>query len=97
MGLTKQYLRYLADGVFNITASSNCNIVFVVLKGQEGRYVAVGTSEDVTVWDLRLAEKVNLNTFYITYFNKCKIFYTYIHTVCKAYERSTVYLLGMIL
>jgi len=58
MGLTKQYLRYVADGVFNIIASPNCNVVFVSLHGQEGRFVAVGAGEDVIVWDLRLSEKV---------------------------------------
>ncbi|XP_067008670.2 WD repeat-containing protein 3 [Anabrus simplex] len=57
MGLTKQYLRYVPAGKFNIIASSNCNVVFVTLHGQEGRYVAVGACEDIIVWDLRLGEK----------------------------------------
>lgn len=59
MGLTKQYLRYLPAGNFNIIASSGCNVAFVVLNGQEGRYVAVGACEHVFVWDLRLGEKVS--------------------------------------
>lgn len=58
MGLTKQYLRYVHEGTFNIIASPNCNVVFVTLKNQEGRFLATGASEDVIVWDLRLAEKV---------------------------------------
>lgn len=58
MGLTKQYLRYSPSGNFNIIANPSCNAVFVVLQGQEGRFVAVGGSEDVIVWDLRLGEKV---------------------------------------
>ncbi|XP_063218235.1 WD repeat-containing protein 3 [Bacillus rossius redtenbacheri] len=57
MGLTKQYLRYVPAGSFNIIASARCNVVFVTLEGQEGRYVAVGACEDVIVWDLRLGEK----------------------------------------
>ncbi|XP_034249502.1 WD repeat-containing protein 3 [Thrips palmi] len=57
MGLTKQYLRYTSAGNFNIIASLSCNAVFVVLQGQEGRFVAVGGCEDVIVWDLRLGEK----------------------------------------
>ncbi|XP_065338658.1 WD repeat-containing protein 3 [Cloeon dipterum] len=57
MGLTKQYLRYEKDGVFNLIADPNCNVVFVTLNGQEGRFVAVGGGEDVIIWDLRLSEK----------------------------------------
>ncbi|XP_059475332.1 WD repeat-containing protein 3 [Neocloeon triangulifer] len=57
MGLTKQYLRYVPDGVFNLIADSRCNVVFVTLHGQEGRFVAAGGGESVVVWDLRLSEK----------------------------------------
>ncbi|XP_026679376.1 WD repeat-containing protein 3 [Diaphorina citri] len=60
MGLTKQYLRYVHEGSFNIIASPNCNVVFVTLKNQEGRFLATGASEDVIIWDLRLAEKALL-------------------------------------
>lgn len=58
MGLTKQYLRYSPSGNFNIIASGNCNIVFVTLEGQAGRFVAVAACEDIIIWDLRLGEKV---------------------------------------
>lgn len=58
MGLTKQYLRYVPAGNFNIIASSTSNACFVTLEGQEGRYVAVGACEHVIIWDLRLGEKV---------------------------------------
>lgn len=68
MGLTKQYLRYSPVGNFNIIASLSCNAVFVVLQGQEGRFVAVGGCEDVIVWDLRLGEKVC--TFLVTWITK---------------------------
>ncbi|KAK4873287.1 hypothetical protein RN001_015316 [Aquatica leii] len=62
MGLTTEYLRYVPAGNFNIVASANCNAVFVVLNGQEGRYVAVGACEHVVVFDLRLGERAQVLT-----------------------------------
>lgn len=58
MGLTKQYLRYIPAGNTNIIASPRCNIVFVTLEDQEGRFVAAAACEHVYIWDLRLGEKV---------------------------------------
>lgn len=58
MGITKQYLRYIPGGNLNLIADSNCNIKFVTLEGQDGRFVAVGACEHVYIWDLRLGEKV---------------------------------------
>ncbi|CAK9807252.1 WD repeat-containing protein 3 [Anthophora plagiata] len=60
MGLTKQYLRYVQAGNLNIIVSSSCNIAFVTLQGQEGRFVAVGACEHVFIWDLRLGEKAQV-------------------------------------
>ncbi|KAJ8983271.1 hypothetical protein NQ317_007171 [Molorchus minor] len=60
MGLTKQYLRYISAGNFNIIASQNCNVVFITLEGQEGRFVAVGACEHIVIWDLRLGEKAQV-------------------------------------
>lgn len=60
MGLTKQYLRYVPAGNFNIIASARCNVTFVTLEGQEGRFVAVGACEHIIVWDLRLGEKAQV-------------------------------------
>ena len=60
MGLTKQYLRYVPAGNANIIVSPSCNIVFVTLQGQEGRFVAVGACEHVFIWDLRLGEKAQV-------------------------------------
>lgn len=57
MGLTKQYLRYEPSGRFNIVASGNCNIQYVKVDKSRSKYVAVGTSEDVTVWNSREAKK----------------------------------------
>lgn len=60
MGLTKQYLRYVPVGNFNIIASASCNIIFITLDGQEGRFVAVGGCEHIIIWDLRLGEKAQV-------------------------------------
>uniref|UniRef100_A0A667ZLY8 WD repeat domain 3 n=1 Tax=Myripristis murdjan TaxID=586833 RepID=A0A667ZLY8_9TELE len=59
MGLTKQYLRYVASAVFGVIGSQKANIAFVTLRGGEkGRYVAVAACEHVFIWDVRKAEKV---------------------------------------
>ncbi|XP_012251117.2 WD repeat-containing protein 3 [Athalia rosae] len=60
MGLTKQYLRYLPAGNLNIISSPRCNLVFVTLEGQEGRFVATGACEHVIIWDLRLGEQAQI-------------------------------------
>ncbi|XP_011505302.1 PREDICTED: WD repeat-containing protein 3 [Ceratosolen solmsi marchali] len=60
MGITKQYLRYISGGNLNLIADSNCNIIFITLESQEGRFVAVGACEHVYIWDLRLGEKVQV-------------------------------------
>lgn len=66
MGLTKQYLRYISGGHVNIITSQKCNIVFVTLEGQEGRFVAVGACEHVYIWDLRLGQKVSYDRLFKT-------------------------------
>ncbi|XP_063302055.1 WD repeat-containing protein 3 [Pelobates fuscus] len=58
MGLTKQYLRYAPSAVFGVIASQKANVVFVTLRGEKGRYVAVGACEHVFIWDTRKSEKV---------------------------------------
>ncbi|CAH0390476.1 unnamed protein product [Bemisia tabaci] len=88
MGLTKQYLRFVPSGVCNIIASSTCNICFVVVNGQEGRFVAVGAAEDVVIWDLRLSEKTQ------QYTRDSKFLATYIasseHYLAVGYSDGTV-------
>ncbi|GAB1287913.1 WD repeat-containing protein 3 [Apodemus speciosus] len=61
MGLTKQYLRYVASAVFGLIGSQKGNIVFVTLRGEKGRYVAVPACEHVFIWDLRKGEKNGLH------------------------------------
>lgn len=58
MKLTKQYLRFLPEGKFNIINSSKCNISFVKYNDKENRYIAVGAAEDVIIWDSRLSKKL---------------------------------------
>lgn len=58
MGITKQYLRYVASAVFGLIGSQKGNIVFVTLRGEKGRYVAVPACEHVFIWDLRKGEKI---------------------------------------
>uniref|UniRef100_A0A7N8YQU6 WD repeat domain 3 n=1 Tax=Mastacembelus armatus TaxID=205130 RepID=A0A7N8YQU6_9TELE len=59
MGLTKQYLRYVASAVFGVIGSQKANIAYVTLRGGEkGRYVAVAACEHVFIWDVRKGEKV---------------------------------------
>ncbi|XP_015110704.1 WD repeat-containing protein 3 [Diachasma alloeum] len=63
MPLTKQYLRYIASGNLNIITSPKCcNLAFVTLEAQQGRFVAVGACEHVFIWDLRLSEKAQVLT-----------------------------------
>lgn len=57
MGLTKQYLRYVPAGKFNIISSPGCNVQYVKIDNKAGRFVATGAAEDVAVWDSRVAEK----------------------------------------
>ncbi|XP_049869010.1 WD repeat-containing protein 3 [Pectinophora gossypiella] len=60
MGLTKQYLRYVPSGTFNVIASADCNSTHVSLNGISGRYIAVGGCEHVIIWDMRLGEKAQV-------------------------------------
>ncbi|XP_062984992.1 WD repeat-containing protein 3 isoform X2 [Elgaria multicarinata webbii] len=58
MGLTKQYLRYVGTALFGVVTSQKGNIVYVTLRGEKGRYVAVPACEHVFIWDTRKGEKV---------------------------------------
>uniref|UniRef100_F6ZG14 WD repeat-containing protein 3 n=2 Tax=Ornithorhynchus anatinus TaxID=9258 RepID=F6ZG14_ORNAN len=58
MGLTRQYLRYVAGAVFGLVGSQKGNAVFVTLRGEKGRYVAVPACEHVFIWDPRKGEKI---------------------------------------
>ncbi|KAI4496116.1 hypothetical protein M0802_007983 [Mischocyttarus mexicanus] len=60
MGLTKQYLRYVSSGNMNLIASSQCNVIFVRLEKEEGRFVAAGACEHINIWDLKINEKVQV-------------------------------------
>ncbi|XP_077149721.1 WD repeat-containing protein 3 [Ranitomeya variabilis] len=60
MGLTRQYLRYAASAIFGVVAGLKGNVCYVALRGEKGRYVAVGACEHVFIWDTRKGEKVLL-------------------------------------
>ncbi|PSN31419.1 WD repeat-containing protein 3 [Blattella germanica] len=96
MGLTKQYLRYAPAGNFNIIASSNCNVVFVTLDGQEGRYVGVAACEDIIIWDMRLGEKALVlpgDKYEVTYLcaspNKQHLAAGYLDGTVKVFDLKT--------
>lgn len=64
MGLTKQYLRYVASAVFGVIGSQKANIAYVTLRGGEkGRYIAAAACEHVFIWDVRKGEKVRFSAF----------------------------------
>ena len=63
MGLTKQYLRYVASGKpFGIISSSNADCVFVPLSHTTGRFVATSACENIIIWDIKTGEKVRTLT-----------------------------------
>jgi len=65
MGLTKQYLRYIAGDVFGLVGTNKSNVVLLKVHGSAGRFCATGACEDVIVWDIRTGEKVK--TLYISW------------------------------
>ena len=65
MGLTNQYLKYIASGAqFAQICSGRCNPVYVNLYNEKGRYVAVGGCENVFIYDTVKKEKVFLIQIY---------------------------------
>lgn len=56
MGLTKQYLRYVSYGIFNLIGGHKSNIVY--LEKPNSKLCAVGACENVLIWDIRKGEKV---------------------------------------
>lgn len=57
MGLTKQYLRYIATDVFGVIVSGRSNVAFLNIDGIADRYAVAGGAENVLVWDLKTSEK----------------------------------------
>lgn len=65
MGLTKQYLRYVASAVFGVIGSQRANVAYVTLRGGEkGRYIAAAACEHVFIWDVRKGEKVRFSALW---------------------------------
>lgn len=65
MGLTKQYLRYSADGIFGVVASKTCNAAFVPKRPY--RFVVTGGANIVNVWDIKFQRKVIYCYFIISH------------------------------
>ncbi|KAK7588108.1 hypothetical protein V9T40_005353 [Parthenolecanium corni] len=90
MGLTKQYLRYESSGKFNIISSANCNVQYVKVDDKtSSRYIAAGTSEDVTIWDSRLAKKkltIRGEKFEVVHICACAV----THQLAVGYRDGTV-------
>ncbi|XP_055954643.1 WD repeat-containing protein 3 [Patella vulgata] len=57
MGITKQYLRFQPGPVFGVVGSLKSNIVYLDIQGSHAKLCAVGSCEDVIVWDLKTQEK----------------------------------------
>ena len=55
MVLTKQYLRYVPKGLFNLVGSGRGGAVFLDKKGE---LAAVAAAQDVVIWDLKKKERL---------------------------------------
>ena len=55
MVLTKQYLRYVPKGVFNIIGSGRGGAVYLDKKGE---LAAVAAAQDVVIWDIKKKERL---------------------------------------
>lgn len=63
MGITKQYLKFVAAGnPFGIIASQNGEIVFLDLDDQKGKLVACSSCENIIIWDTKTGEKLQTLT-----------------------------------
>ena len=59
MGITKQYLRYKPCGKCNLIGSTWARLTLINSSSQGTQICAVGACEDVILWNLKKAEKVN--------------------------------------
>lgn len=58
MGLTTQYLRFVAGDSFGAVANIEGQAVFVAINNVQDRYVASTACEDVILWDLKTKKKL---------------------------------------
>jgi len=58
MGLTKQYLRYVPRGLFNLIGSGRGGGVYLDQKNPD--LAAVAAAQDVVIWDLKKKEKLRI-------------------------------------
>ncbi|OQR79441.1 WD repeat-containing protein 3-like [Tropilaelaps mercedesae] len=60
MGVTTQYLRFVAGASFGAVNNTDGRAVFVRIKSAKHRYVAVTVCEDVILWDLKTKDKLTV-------------------------------------
>lgn len=60
MGVTTQYLRFVAGPSFGAVSNADGRAIFVRIKSSKHRYVAVTVCEDVILWDLKTKEKLTV-------------------------------------
>ena len=58
MGLTKQYLRYVPRGLFNLIGSGRGGGVYLDQNNPD--LAAVAAAQDVVIWDLKKKEKLRV-------------------------------------
>jgi len=59
MGLTTQYHKYESVGLCGLVGSAKSNIVWLDYGQTKGKYCAVGTCENVIVWDVKTNTQVS--------------------------------------
>ncbi len=59
MGLTREYLRYVASNTFGVITSNQSSLRFIELNKKT--YIATGACEYVFIWDIKKSEIVSLN------------------------------------
>ncbi|XP_022656583.1 WD repeat-containing protein 3-like isoform X2 [Varroa destructor] len=60
MGVTTQYLRFVAGPSFGAVSNADGHAIFIRIKSMKHRYVAVTVCEDVILWDLKTKQKLTV-------------------------------------
>ena len=63
MGLTTQYHKYTAGGIFSLVSSTKSNVIWLQYGSYsqapaQAKYCAVGACEDVLIWDVKTKTRV---------------------------------------
>lgn len=68
MGLTTQYHKYVAGGIFSLVASTKCNVAWLQYGSTNGKFCAIGACENVLVWDVKTKTLVSVHGNYYLHF-----------------------------